>query len=214
TDAAAAGPANAPSNATQPALHIPQTRIIGKKKAASLARRDQRRAYHEFIQSQAQAEAAKNRALEEEISETLFEERRRRALAEEEIAARKAEEKRIRIEKEKAEAAAKGWGRAELDLLRKEVGSGEVCGMWKLSELGCGRGEKWVAEGLEREGLLGIKHTGDNSDSGWKLRTITAKGWYVVLGDQEIEQLWGKLDEAGEKGLKWSEIGSGLEQIV
>ncbi|KAF2231977.1 hypothetical protein EV356DRAFT_271616 [Viridothelium virens] len=57
-------------------------RNVGAKKARSLARREQRRAYHEFQRSRGEAQRAAERADAEERETAVYEEKRRRAVAE------------------------------------------------------------------------------------------------------------------------------------
>ena len=207
----------------------PKTRNIGPKKAASLARRDQRRAYNEFQRSQALAEAETKRNLEESLAESVFAEKQRRAVVEEEIAARREKERLDRLEREKEEDR-----RRKEDLCR--LGGAVVGGLktgrrvWKLSELArCapGRAEAWVKDALEREGLLGVVHEreeevieqegvsgGMAGTERWQMRMITGKGYYVVVGIGDIKRLFSAIDHSGETGMSWGEMGRKLEDIL
>ncbi|RPB29252.1 hypothetical protein L211DRAFT_845241 [Terfezia boudieri ATCC MYA-4762] len=208
-----------------PPRRIPKTKTVGAKKAASLARRDQRRAYNEFHRSRALAAAEEARLEEEARAEEVFAERQRRAVAEEEIVARREKERIARQEREKEiEKAAK----EDLGRLRSLVtASGEGNGgrkAWKIEGLAgeIGRNGKWVLEGLEKEGLLGVKErvsegaaVGDDAGGReWEMRMVTGKGYYVVVREADARALFEKLDESGEKGMSWAEMGRRLEEVL
>jgi hypothetical protein len=183
----------------------PRTRTVGTKKARSLARRDQRRAYHEFMHSQQSARAAENAALAEEEEERVFEEKRRRALAEDEIIKRKERERAERLERERKER--EEYAR-DVDALKTMVGvrRGERQGRrgWKIEELAGRRGTEWVRETLRLEGLVGIREGG--------VGMITGDGWYVVLGEQELGKLYEEMERRGR--MDWGEMASVLERAI
>ena len=193
--AAAAGPAG---GQTRP--HIPHTRNVGAKKARSLARRDQRRAYHEFLHSQAAMRASAAAATAEEEHERIFEEKRRRALIEDEIAAKKEAERKARLEAEKKGAEKE---RGDVDGLKKKVAAP---GAWRVSTLGGKRGEAWGVEVLRREGLVGKVRGGED------VGIITGEGWYVRLGERQLELISGEIEKKGR--MEWREIADRLEWVV
>ncbi|KAK0615499.1 hypothetical protein DIS24_g11754, partial [Lasiodiplodia hormozganensis] len=126
-----ADPAAAAAAAQQRRAAAAATRQVGAKKARSLARRDQRRAYHEFVRTQAEAQRAREREGAEEREAELFEEKRRRAVAEaavEERARREREERRERERRAREEE-----GRVQREALRV------------------------VREGLEGRGAVGVE---------------------------------------------------------
>lgn len=210
-------------------LTTPRTKTVGAKKAASLARRDQRRAYNEFQRTRALAAAETARQEEESRADELFAEKQRRAVAEEEISLRRDRERLARLEREREEERV--W-RGDLELLKRMVWRGEEGGrkVWKVRDLARGlvgeRSERWVVEGLEREGLLGVREVeggGAGEDGGeggweggseWEMRIVTGKGYYVVVRESEVVRLFESLDESGEKGMSWTEMGRRLEEIL
>ncbi|KAL0635330.1 hypothetical protein Q9L58_005724 [Maublancomyces gigas] len=207
-----------PENPIQPGLPVPiptlvpapppdrtpRTRIIGAKKARSLARRDQRRAYHEFLQSQQSERARQAAVVAEEDEERLFEEKRRRAVAEEEIVARRQSEKaeRARVERIRDEEQ-----RRDLEKLRDVVtvrGRGKMA--WSLEGLAgmVGREEAWVRAALKSEGLVGGK--------GSEMRMITEEGWYLVVGEAELKVLYREIEKRGK--MEWGEMAKVLEEAI
>lgn len=191
--------------ATQPPNRAPRTRTVGAKKARSLARRDQRRAYHEFLQSQQSERARRAAEVGEEEEERLFEEKRRRALVEEEITVRREQE---RVERIEAERKREEERRRDVDRVRVIVtarGKGEKKA-WSLEELAkvVGRDQAWVKEALKLEGLVGGK------EGEWRM--ITAEGWYVVVGEAELRVLYTELEKRGK--MEWKEMAKVLEEAV
>jgi len=233
-DPGAAGPSNfgtggntgdQPPHPTPAApRRIPKTKTVGAKKAASLARRDQRRAYNEFQRSRALAAAEEARLEDEARAEEVFAERQRRAVAEEEIVARREKERIARLEREKEVERAVKEDLAKLRSLVTITGDSGDKGrkVWKVDGLAgeIGRSGKWVLEGLEREGLLGVKEGecvsggGGEAEREWEMRMVTGKGYYVIVREGEVGALFKSLDESGEKGMSWTEIGRRLEEVL
>lgn len=182
----------------------PRTRTVGAKKARSLARRDQRRAYHEFLQSQQSERARQAAVVAEEDEERLFEEKRRRALAEEEIIAKRqsVKEERARAERKREEEQ-----RRDLEKVRDTVaarGAGKMA--WSVDGLArlVGRDEAWVRGALKSEGLLGCKGT--------EVRMITEEGWYLVVGEAELRVLYEEIERRGR--MEWGEMAKILEEAI
>ncbi|TGZ83945.1 hypothetical protein EX30DRAFT_361919 [Ascodesmis nigricans] len=171
--------------AAQPTRQV-RTRTVGTKKAASLARRDARRAYNEFMRSQAQQRAEAEKELIEQERTAAFENARRRAVVEEEIAARKEEEKRRRREKEEREAK-------EL----RELVLGKVArGRFKLED------PRWEKV-LRKEGLVGVLNDGE------AVGLVTKEGEWVRVNREHLEALWMEVEIRG--GMKWREMSEWLE---
>ncbi|KAI5783590.1 hypothetical protein EDC01DRAFT_212357 [Geopyxis carbonaria] len=186
-----------------PAQHQPRTvrtRTVGPKKMRSIQRRDQRRAYHEFLRSQAEQREEQENDLREEEKERAFENARRRALVEEEIAERKEKE---RIEREKAEGKLREREKKDADKL-KNLLRGKKCFEVEKLARSVGRERPWVEMVLKREALMGV-------DQG-VFRTITRDGWWISVGEEDLEILWGRLKESGK--MSWNDMGSALEEIL
>lgn len=182
----------------------PRTRTVGAKKARSLARRDQRRAYHEFLQSQQSERARQAAVIAEEEEERLFEEKRRRALAEEEIIAKRqsVKEERARAEKKREEEQ-----RRDADRVRETVlarGAGKMA--WNVGGLArmVQRDETWVRAVLKSEGLLGRKGT--------EMRMITEEGWYLIVEEAQLKVLYEEIEKRGK--MEWGEMAKVLEDAL
>lgn len=111
-----------PQAAAQPAAQPPDRaptsapqRAIGAKKAKSLARRDQKRAYHEFMRSQGEAQRARDAEGAAERTAAQEQEQQRRAAAEAEISERAA---RARDEQKTREGNER---EAEMELRRRAI---------------------------------------------------------------------------------------------
>ncbi|KAG0642147.1 hypothetical protein HOY80DRAFT_1008079 [Tuber brumale] len=187
---AAAGPASG-----QPRPHLPHTRNVGTKKPRSLARWDQRRAYHELLHSQG-AMCASTAAEHDKT----FEEKRRCALIENEIAVKKEAERKAWLEAERNGAEKE---RGDVEGLKKKVA---VPGAWRMSALGGKRGEEWSVEVLRQEGLVGKVRGGED------VGIITGEGWYVRLGERQLELISGEIEKKGR--MEWREIADRLGWVV
>jgi len=183
------------------APRTPRTRTIGPKKARSIAQRDRRRAYHEFLHSQAQQRAEAEAALREEDEARAFENARRRALVEEEIEARRERERVRRLEEEEMER------RRESNDVKALKGLVQGEKAVELGRLGgkLGRERDWVEGVLRREGLLGV---GDDRS----VAMVTRSGWWVRVGKDDMEQLWAVVEEKGT--MKWADMAEILEGLL
>lgn len=194
-------------------LRTPQTRQIGPKKMRSLARRDQRRAYHEFLRSQAEARSEAEAALQEEEAERAFENARRRYLAEEEIAVRRRSERAARLElercKEAAEAQAADAVVAELRLrirLGQDRGRPVVVHLDELARKVGRDGEKvWVEGVLRRQGFL-------SPGEGGEVRMVTREGVWVGIHPEAVGQFWRVVQTRGK--MEWQEVRDVLEGLL
>jgi hypothetical protein len=208
TDSAASEPEPHPNQQEQhlepggpSAPRIPRTRTIGPKKARSIAQRDRRRAYHEFLHSQAQQRAEAEAALREEDEARAFENARRRALVEEEIEARRERERVRRLEEEKMERRRES---NDVEALKGMVQGGKAVELGRLGRK-LSRERGWVEGVLRREGLLGV---GDDRS----VAMVTRSGWWVRVGKDDMEQLWAVVEEKGT--MKWADMAEILEGLL
>jgi hypothetical protein len=186
---------------TPPIARATRARVVGTKKARSLARRDQRRAYHEFLHSQAAARAEAEAALREEAEARAFENARRRYLLEEEVAAKREKERVEREERERREREREG---RDVDVVVKALRKGGVVRLQALAEK-VGRGREWVEAVVRREGFLG---TGEDGS----VRFVTREGVWVCFEMEMQRRLWEVLQERGR--MEWSEIGAVMEGLL
>ncbi|KAL5117934.1 hypothetical protein ACEQ8H_004079 [Pleosporales sp. CAS-2024a] len=175
-DPFAPGPAH--PNPNQP-RNTPANRTVGAKKAKSLARKDQRRAYHEFHRQEAELRRLREQEGAEERETELAAERERRARIEADIAAKEREERARRKEEERREQEEENERRERVvERVRREV---RQRGCVDLLEEGRreGKDRLWVTRLVKASGLLA-----QLSGEGAKLM-ITGDGWLVKV-DQEI----------------------------
>lgn len=182
-------------------LRATRSRVVGTKKARSLAARDRRRAYHEFLQSQAQQREKEEEAAREEDEARAFENARRRYLLEDEIAARKQAEREERLLREKAEREREAKDAAEVVRVMRDGRSvvlKDVAGR-------LGRSEEWVGRIVKREGFLGTAEDG-------AVGMVTKKGVWVRFDKEMAEKLLATLGERGR--MEWGEIAEVMEGLL
>jgi len=191
-----------PENNPRAQTFLPPPRNIGKKKARSLEQRDRRRAYHEFLQSQALERRAQQTTIEEEENERTFAEKQRRALAEIKIEQKRAKEREEQRVQEELDA------KAVADLKKfvlEKMGVGKIA----VKEVGkkVGKAEGWVRRVLREEKLLGLVEGVD--EKGAVVLMITEEGMLVKIGEKEVHILQEELEKKGE--MNWKEISLLLE---
>jgi hypothetical protein len=170
------GPANPNPNVPR---NTPANRTVGAKKAKSLARKDQRRAYHEFHRQEAELRRLREQEGAEEREAELAAEKERRARIEADIAAKEREERAKRKEEERREQEEENEKRERVvERVRREV---RQRGCVDLLEEGRreGKDRLWVTRLVKASGLLSQLPT-----EGSKV-IITADGWLVKV-DQDI----------------------------
>ncbi|EON62298.1 hypothetical protein W97_01519 [Coniosporium apollinis CBS 100218] len=184
---------------------------VGAKKAKSLARRDQRRAYHEFQRSRGEAQRAADAAGAAEREAALAAERSRRAAVEaelEERTRREREEKRTREEEERREET-----RVRGEVVRV-VGEGlERRGCVDLGDVarGVGRERGWVEKLVRVSGLVG----GRKEDG--VVAMVTGRGWVVRVDEGIMRESYRiALEDDHQRKLKvtFEELGSIIEGVV
>ncbi|KAF1811702.1 hypothetical protein P152DRAFT_488718 [Eremomyces bilateralis CBS 781.70] len=155
-------------------------RTVGKKKSASLQRKEERRAYNEFMRSQGNAAREAIAAEQAERAGRDAEEKRRREeyVRQTEERQRKEREERMRREREAEEERREVVERAEREVRRR--------GAVRLVELAArgkkGRDEAWVEGVLKRGGVLG-KGNG-------AVIMITETGWLVRVDEGRMAKFW------------------------
>lgn len=198
------GPANQPN--------IPAHRNVGAKKAKSLARRDQRRAYHEFQRAQGDAQRAREAegAAEREAAQAA--EKARRREAERKVEERKAREREGRREQERR-AREEEMRRREgaVRLVRAQLEESGRSDLFKVAKMVGGEvDEEWVEWILSASGMLGTK--------GEVLTMVTGMGWCVSVGRQEMERAYAlalEKDASDEDGVVSHKVlGAAIESVL
>jgi hypothetical protein len=202
----APGPAN--PNVPRP---TPANRVVGAKKAKSLARKDQRRAYHEFHRQEAELRRLREQEGAEEREAELAAERERRAKIEADIAAKEREERSRRKEEERKEAEEENERRERVvNRVRREV---TQRGCVDLLEEGRreGKDRMWVLKLVKASGLIAQLST-----EGGKA-IITGDGWLVRVNQEIMAQAYRDAEAFGAKNggrIGFEELGGFMESAV
>jgi hypothetical protein len=192
--------------------HIPnvgQRGDVGAKKAKSLARRDQRRAYHEFMRSQGDAQRARDAEGAAEREAALAAEKERRKAAEAALDAKKAKEREERRLKEDHDRAQE-LKRRELavNIVKAELCARNMSDLFKVAEqVGGDVDDAWVEKILNAAGVIGRK--------GNTLTMVTSMGWVVRVTEEQMANLYiatGMGDADGR--VEMEDLGAVLETML
>ncbi|KAF4548690.1 Hypothetical protein D9617_26g079040 [Elsinoe fawcettii] len=187
-----------------------RARQVGAKKAKSLARRDQRRAYNEFMRSQGEAQRAREAEGAAEREAELAEERARRATVEAELREEERREREARKEEERQEEAKERRAREVAasivrDALRENgwVDLGEVANR-------VGRTREWLESLVRVEGMLR-----ENDD---EVNMVTGEGQLVRITKQMMAEVWRILEQrintTDAETVSFDEVGHVLEGVL
>lgn len=196
------GPANVPNTEAQ--------RNVGAKKAKSLARKDQKRAYHEFQRSQGEAQRARDAEGAAEREAGLAAERERRQATEAALEAKKAKERETKRERERKEREDEVRRRnLVIGTVRRELDDSKVCDLWKVAKVvGGDVDEEWVEKILDVAGMIGMRNG--------VMTMITEMGWAVRVTGADMAKLY-ETAVAGSKQdgvVEYEELGPLLESII
>lgn len=202
---AAAGPANDRPRPT------PANRVIGTKKAKSLARRDQRRAYHEWQREQAEARRREEEEGREEREAILAAEKARRAGVEREIVERERAERERRKEEARREQEAERERRERVvGFVRDEV---RRCGALDLVGVAVDedKDQLWIERLVRASGMLAqLEKEGEHV-------MITGDGWLVRLDAQLVREAYATAAacaDANDGTVSFARFGTILEDAV
>ncbi|KAH0553198.1 hypothetical protein GP486_006625 [Trichoglossum hirsutum] len=164
----------------------PRTRNVGKKKARSLARKDQNRAYHEFMRQQGDAQRARDREIEAELEAELFEEKRRRALVEQELEEKHRLEREAKRDEERRRREADAARRQKaVSLVRSALESPGFVNTTDITRAvgGADIDSAWVERLVRAEGILGL--TADDT-----LTTVTSTGYIIRITNADMQEAY------------------------
>lgn len=202
-----AGPANA-NDRPQPTR---ANRTIGTKKAKSLARRDQRRAYHEFHRSQAEQRRALEESGREAREAALATEKARRAEVEREIAERERADRERRKEEERKEQEEERERRERvISRVRSEV---DEQGAVDLVDIAWteGKDRVWIERLVRASGMLA-----QMENQGEKVM-ITGDGWLVRIDAALMQKAYAEaiaFGEARSGAVSFADFSGMLEKAV
>jgi hypothetical protein len=187
-------------------------RTVGAKKAKSLQRRDQRRAYNEFMRSQGEAQRARDAEGAAEREAQLAAEKAKRVAKEAEVEAKRAKERETRrLQEEKARDEEIKRRERAVRLVREVLEARFVVDLSHVARvIGGGVDREWV-EGLVR--ASGLLHESQGQDQ----TMITANGWVARVGREDMESLYseafGVADEVGGT-VSFADLSGRLESIL
>ncbi|KAH7080997.1 hypothetical protein FB567DRAFT_551761 [Paraphoma chrysanthemicola] len=205
-DPFAPGPAN--PNAPRP---TPQNRPIGAKKAKSLARKDQRRAYHEFHRQEAELRRLREQEGAAEREAEIAAEKNRRAKIEAEIMEKEREERMKRKDEERREIEEEQARRDRVvSRVKDEVQRNGFVDLLAEARKE-GKDKMWVLKLVRASGLLAQLSVGGAK------AMITGEGWLVRLDEEVMRQAYAEAEKFGAKNggnVGFEELGGFMERAV
>lgn len=195
-------------------VNMAAQRNVGAKKAKSLARRDQRRAYHEFQRAQGEAQRARDAEGAAEREAVLAAERERRRAVEAELEVKKAKERENRKKQDRKEREEELLRRERaVALVKQGLAERKMCNVFDVVKDvgGADIDELWVERILNANALLGKRDDGS-------FTIITGTGWIVRVTDDDLRAAYEKAAEPGlgdENGkIAYEELGALLEEVL
>lgn len=188
----------------------PANRAIGAKKAKSLARKDQRRAYHEFHRQEAELRRLQEAEGRDEREAALATEKARRAAAEAEIReAERKEREEVKAQREKEAEEEQGRRERVVEFVRDQL---ESRGALNLAEAAYAEGKDyiWVERLVRASGILSQGMVGEKV-------LVTSGGWLVRVDRDLMEMAYKEAEEAGDKTegkIGFQDFGDMLERAV
>ncbi|KAK0279744.1 hypothetical protein LTR91_005496 [Friedmanniomyces endolithicus] len=198
------GPANLPD--------LPPARNVGAKKAKALAKKDQRRAYHEFQRSQGEAQRARDAEGAAERDSELASERERRRGKEAALEERKAREREVKREVERRAREEEIRKReAVVRIVRESLEEGRVCDLMGVARrVGADVDVEWVEKIVVAGGIVGRK--------GGVVTMVTGMGWVVRVTEEDMEAVYRRAVEeevADEEGrIGFDLLGRLLQDVL
>jgi hypothetical protein len=203
-----------PANPDRP-RPTPQNRAVGAKKAKSLARKDQRRAYHEFHRQEAELRRLQENEGREEREAALALEKARRAEVEKEI------QERERLEREEKKAAERYEAEEErlrrervVTRVRKDLRNAGACDL-EAAAWEEGKDRLWVERLVRASGIL--SHGGKTVDGENTHTMITGGGWVVRVDAELVRDAYSEAVTFGDANggkLSFADMGTILEKAV
>jgi len=194
-----------------PPGRVPAQRNVGPKKAKSLARKDQRRAYHDFQRAQGDAQRTREAEGAAEREAALAMERGRRKAAEAALEAKKTKEREHKREQERRDME-DGIRRRELavHIVKEELNSQRMCNLFEVARrMGDDVDEEWIEKILTASGMIGMKDG--------VMTMITSMGWAVCVHSKDMTAVYmaALQDQDGGDGcIDFEALGSKLETYL
>jgi hypothetical protein len=204
----------------QPRLRDPN-RHVGAKKARSLARRQQVRAYHEFVREQSDMQRAQDASTKDQRDAAAQAERDRRKAVEEKIRREEAIQRETRREAERLKREEEARKVREMkSMLAEELEKGKLVSVRELARR-VSMTEEWVIQTVKLEGLLGEK----KSAVGTKVLVMlvgeaSGEGPLLVrVDEQDVQEMYNEVTkQRGSEGnagfVNGAELGTILSRII
>lgn len=200
-----------PANVNERPRPTPANRAVGAKKAKSLARKDQRRAYHEFHRQEAELRRLQEAEGKEERDAALAAEKARRAAAEAEIVERERREREESKREREREADEEAQRRERVvACVREAVERRGACDFgdvaWKEGKDGL-----WVERIVRASGLL------KQLESEGTLVMVTSRGWLVRVDREVLQLAYAEAEKFGDEHegqVGFEDFGEMLERAV
>ncbi|EMC92224.1 hypothetical protein BAUCODRAFT_282291 [Baudoinia panamericana UAMH 10762] len=172
-----------------PQVQMPSQRNVGAKKAKALAKRDQRRAYNEFMRSQGDIQRARDAEGAQEREAVLAAERQRRRATEAALEARKARERGLKREQEtKAREAEIKRRELAVSTVKRQLDEKRMVNLFDVAKLvGDDADDEWVERILNAAGVLGR--------SGSMMTMVTATRWVVRVTEKDMHAVYERVLE-------------------
>jgi hypothetical protein len=187
-------------------------RNVGAKKAKALARKDQKRAYNEFMRSQGDAQRAKDAEGAAEREAALAAERERRRATEVALETRRTKEREQKRDAERREREEE-FRRRDLvvKLVREALEENSMCDLFKVArQVGGDADEEWVEKIMNASGLLGTRDG--------VMTMVTSMGWAVKLRGGDVQKMYqNAMDgdaESADGSVSYESLGGMLEAVL
>ncbi|KIV99707.1 uncharacterized protein PV09_08638 [Verruconis gallopava] len=205
------------ANDEGPVRHQPRARNtnreVGSKKAKSIARRNQQRAYNEWLREQGDAQRAEWARDEHERQAELAAEKQRRAAIDARLREKEKSEREARRAKEEVERQAELEATQKALCLIEQALEEKKCSNVNDVAKSVKRSEEWVRQLARREGLLGVKLINDEKT----VVMLTSSGWIMRVDKTRMDKVYAQAAAACSRGdgrITWSELGRMLQRQV
>jgi vacuolar-type H+-ATPase subunit I/STV1 len=201
-----------PANPHQPRPRN-ENREVGAKKAKAIARRNQQRAYNEFMREQGDAQRAEWARDEAERQKQVAADQERRRAVDDQV------REKERKEREARKAHAEAERQAELEaiktaarMIEERLAENNFISIAEVKKA-VKRDDAWIQELAKREGILGSK----SKDGQKSVVLLTKSGWLVRVSAAMMNNVYTEAEAACARGdgkVTWHAIGRLVQNMV
>lgn len=204
--------ADAGINRHQPRPRDPN-REVGAKKAKSIARRNQQRAYNEFLREQGDAQRAEWARDEKARDDEAQVERARSAAIDAKVREKERQEREARKTKEEMERQAElDAVKSAIHMIEERLEKKQIVSAREVAQA-VKKDEEWVQRLARREGLLGTKIANEEKE----VVMLTKSGWFVRISSRSMESVYQQTAAScgyREGKASWSDIERTLQNTI